>query len=386
MRWLRRLGRLLAGLAALLLLWYATAPVYRFPAPQPFRGEGWYNPFAGESLSWSRANFHIHSRTWGGLTHGYQDPPTIQRVYDSLGVAWVGISDYQRVNPQSPIPLYEHGWSVGKVHQLVFWPTEVRWIDYPLWQSPSVKQYILAVLRPTTPLLVVAHPRFLHSYTGKDLTLLGGYDAIEVLNRYGDSVAEWDSALSAGHYAPILAHDNAHNVYNPHQVLSRWTEVALSPGAPAESLRVCLLAGRTVGYKNRLPVPPTEPYPQFARITMEEDTLRVKLTQPADSLRVIGQGGRIRKTAYQTDTLHYIADPQDTYLRIEAYSSVVEAYTSPIVRGKPTRRPIPPIDWPLTLLRGGLYGGGAVMVIWMTFFRRRLLRRLTLAPPKPSPK
>lgn len=365
MRWLSRTGRLLLGLIALLLLWYATAPVYDFPAPTPFTGEGWYNPFAAEPLSWSRANFHIHSRTWGGLTNGHQDPQTIARVYDSLGFAWIGISDYQRVNPHSPIPVYEHGWSVGKVHQLCFWPNTVRWIDFPFWQTPSIRQYILAQLRPTTPFLVVAHPRFLHSYPGKDMALLGGYDAVEVLNRYGDSVAEWDSALSAGHYAPILAQDNAHDVYNPHQVMSRWTEVAIPAGAPIESLRAALLRGRTVGYKNRLPVPPTEPYPRFARISISGDTLQVKLTLPADSLRVLSQGGKVCTTAYQSDSLLYVASPNDTYLRIEAYTHAVEAYTSPLVRGEPVRRAIPPIDWIETLLRSGLHVGLAVLLVWI---------------------
>lgn len=386
MRWLRRVERLLAGLAALLLLWYATAPVYRFPEAHPFAGKGWYNPFEGDTLVWSRANFHIHSRTWGGLTNGHQDPPTIKHVYDSLGVAWLGISDYQRVNPHSPISLYEHGWSVGKVHQLVFWPTQVRWIDYPLWQSTSIKQYILTLLRPTTPFLVIAHPRFLHSYTGEDLTHLGGYDALEVLNRYGDSVAEWDSALSAGHYAPILAHDNAHDVYNPRQVLSRWTEVALSPEAPAESLLTALLAGRTVGYKNRLPETLSQPYPRFARIEMQEETLFVKLTLPADSLRVISQGGSLRTTAYQTDSLRYIAGPSDTYLRIEAYTPTIEAYTSPLVRGRATRRTIPPIDWPLTLLRSGLYGGIALLLAWIALSRKRIPKSSTPQKPRSAPK
>lgn len=386
MRWLRRVGRLLLGLTALLLLWYATAPVYDFPKPSPFAGKNWYNPFDADSLPWSRANFHIHSRTWGSLTNGDQDPPTIRRVYDSLGIAWTGISDYQRINSQSHIPLYEHGWSIGKVHQLCFWPKEVLWIDYPLWQSPSIKQYILARLRSTTPFLVVAHPRFLHSYTAEDMTLLGGYDAIEVLNRYGDSVEEWDSALSVGHYAPILAHDNAHNVYNPHQVMSRWTEVALPPAAPVDSLRFALLAGRTVGYKNRLPVPPTQPYPHFARITMRGDTLSVKLTMIVDSLRVIGQAGKVRLAAYQSDSLWYLASPTDTYLRLEAYTAAVEAYTSPLLRGEPLRRPIPPIHWPKTLFRSGLYGVLATLLAWIALRRRRLKEHKAPANPALSQK
>lgn len=197
---------------------------------------------------------------------------------------------------------------------------------------------------------------------------------------------EWDSALSVGHYAPILAHDNAHNVYNPHQVMSRWTEVALPPAAPVDSLRFALLAGRTVGYKNRLPVPPTQPYPHFARITMRGDTLRVKLTMIVDSLRVIGQAGKVRLAAYQSDSLRYLASPTDTYLRLEAYTAAVEAYTSPLLRGEPLRRPIPPIHWPKTLFRSGLYGVLATLLAWIALRRRRPKARKAPANPALSQK
>ncbi|MCX8111639.1 MAG: hypothetical protein N3E49_00355 [Bacteroidia bacterium] len=375
MHWLRITLGILLLLAAALALLQGLTPVYRFDdQPTPFRGKGWYNPFEGETLTWTRANFHIHSYAWGGLTNGHQSPAEIQRVYDSLGYRWVGIADYQRINPHSPIPLYEHGWSVGKVHQLCFWAEKVRWWDYPLYQSLSAKQHILKLLRPTTPFLVVAHPRFLHSYTGDELAKLGGYDAIEVLNRYGDSVAEWDSALSSGHYASILGSDNAHDVYNLHEVMSRWTEIALPSSASEESLRKALLVGRTVGYKNRTPFPlQSSEYPLFSRITMRGDSmLEVKTSMPVDSLRIVGQGGQVRSTAYQTDTLSYHPQAEDTYLRIEAFTKAVEAYTSPLIRGtQPKRRLIPPIDMRLTILQGV---GWMLTSLFLILLGLRLLR------------
>jgi len=343
-------------LSGLLILAYGLSPRYDFAPPRPFQGKTWYNPFQAETLSWSRANFHIHSYSWGGLTNGRQSPPQLQAAYQKLGYAWIGISDYQRVNPQRPIPLYEHGWSLKKVHQLCFWPREVVWIDFPLPQTRAIKQTILARLRSTTPFLVLAHPRFLHGYSGADLARLGGYDAIEVLNRYGDSVAEWDSALSSGQYAPILAHDNVHNVENPHELMSRWTEVALSPDASQEALRAALTAGRTVGYKNRTLAPIAQAYPRLARVTLAGETLRVQLTAPVDSIRLIGQGGTVRTSAYQTDHLEYPIRPFDTYLRLEAYTAEVELYASPLVRGQPTRRDVPPIAWGPTLLQWLLTG------------------------------
>lgn len=373
MLWTKRLLAFLSLLLAPVAGIQALTPIYHFEQSNPFSGETWYNPFPDDTLRWSRANFHIHSRTWGGISEGYQTPPEILRAYDSLGYSWIGISDYQRINPQSPIPVYEHGWNVGKVHQLCFWTTSTRWWDYPLLQTLSAKQHVLRLLRPTTAFLVVAHPRFLHSYTGPELAKLGGYDAIEVLNRYGDSVAEWDSALSSGHFAPIIASDNAHNVYNPHQVMSRWTEVALSSQAPIDSLLPALQKGRTVGYRNRTPFP-IKAYPTFRFIRLKGDTLYIELSQVVDSLRIIGQNGQIRYTAYQTSRGKYAVARDDTYLRIEAFTPEVEAYTSPLVRGIPKRRDIPPIAWGWTIASGIFWGG---ITILLAISGLRLMRTRT---------
>lgn len=375
MRWAKRVIGILLFLLLPLLLQQVLTPVYRFEERRPFHGAHWYNPFTGDTLYWSRANFHIHSRTWAGLTNGHQLPSEIRRVYDSLGYAWIAISDYQRVNPESPVPVYEHGWSVGKVHQLCFGAEEVRWWDYPLFQSLSAKQHTLRILRPTTPFLVIAHPRFhpYHTYTGEELAQLGGYDAIEVLNRYGDSIAEWDSALSSGHFTPIIGSDNAHDVYNPHQVMSRWTEVALASGMPVENLQTALLAGRTVGYKNRTPFPPApEQIPLFTRLMVSGDTLvEVRLSQVVDSVRLIGQGGAVRGSAYQSDRLLYRIQPEDTYLRAEAYTPVVEVYASPFVRGVPVRRPVPPVAKGHTVLHSTIW---TLLTLLVLYAALRLLR------------
>lgn len=375
MRWIKRISGAFLLLSLPLLLLQALTPQYRFASGKPFQGERWYSPFMGDTLIWSRANFHIHSRAWGGFTNGNQSAGEIRRVYDSLEYAWIGISDYQRVNPESPIPVYEHGWSVGKVHQLCFWAREVRWWDYPFFQTLSAKQHVLRLLRPTTPFLVVAHPQFhpYHTYKGEELARLGGYDAVEVLNRYGDSITEWDSALSSGHFAPIIGSDNAHDIYNPHQVMSRWTAVALAPGVPVESLRAALLAGRTVGYKNRTPFPllPAQ-IPLFTRLHVRGDTLvEVRLSQVVDSVRLIGQGGTVKAVVHQSDHLLYRIQPEDTYLRAEAYTAAIEAYASPFVRGEPVRRIIPPVAMGRTVLHSTIW---TLLTLLVLYVGLRLLR------------
>ena len=68
----RLLGRVAVGLAVLMLLPYAWAPVYRFPEPVAFAGPEFWNPYASTSGHWQRANLHAHGRAWLGLTSGEQ--------------------------------------------------------------------------------------------------------------------------------------------------------------------------------------------------------------------------------------------------------------------------------------------------------------------------
>ncbi len=357
------------GLGTSLLLWGIFWPIrcYHYEAPRPFSGKGWYNPFEQESLTWSRANFHIHSRTWDGLTSGKNTPPIIDSAYRSLGFAYYGISDYQRVNPASPIPLYEHGWGLRKFHQLVFAPKTIFWWDFPWPFTRDIYQSVLSHLYETAPLITIAHPFFnpYHTCPGDVLRHLGGYHAIEVLNRYGDSITEWDSTLSAGHYATLLANDNVHDVHNPHQITTRWTEILLPPQASIDQLLQTLLQGKTVGYKNIHAVPITGgDYPIFQQIRVVRDSLLVAVSEKVDSIRVIGQGGQVRAVATDTDRLSYPIEEEDTYLRVEFYTPRVVAYSSALCRGEePIRRPPPPENKLLTSLWRLILLGGVALYL-----------------------
>lgn len=363
MPWLKTL-RWSLGITTSLLLLGVLWPIrcYHYEAPRPFSGKRWYNPFDQDSLTWSRANFHIHSRTWGGLTEGENPPSVIDSAYRSLGFAYYGITDYHRVNPASPIPLYEHGWGLRKFHQLVFAPKTILWWDFPWPFTQDIYQSVLAHLYETAPLIAIAHPFFdpYQTCPGDVLRHLSGYHAIEVLNRYGDSVSEWDSALSAGHYATLLANDNVHDVHNPHQITTRWTEILLPPQASQDQLLQALLQGKTVGYKNIYAVPiEAGDYPVFRHIRVVGDSLSVLISEKVDSIRVIGQGGQVRAIATGTDRLRYPIREEDRYLRVEFYTPRVVAYSSALCRGEgPVRRLPPPENsaltwlWRLALLSG----------------------------------
>jgi len=79
---------------------YAMCPVYRFPAPAPFSGAAFYNPYADAppGSAWRTANFHAHGRAWGGLTEGRQTDSAVVAKYRALGYDIAGVSDYEQID------------------------------------------------------------------------------------------------------------------------------------------------------------------------------------------------------------------------------------------------------------------------------------------------
>src|SRR5205814_222004 len=108
-------------LALVVALPYAWGPLYRFPKPSVFTGAHFLNPYSGLQGTWQRANLHAHGRAWSGLTNGQQPDEEVVRHYRQLGYSVAGISDYERIaalHGVPTIPLYEHGYNIGKHHQL----------------------------------------------------------------------------------------------------------------------------------------------------------------------------------------------------------------------------------------------------------------------------
>ncbi|NDC73359.1 MAG: hypothetical protein EBZ62_07915, partial [Sphingobacteriia bacterium] len=93
--WIRGFGNLihrswrflLRGVQALALLvllvlfvavgFYLRSEIYQFAPAQPFSGSSLYNPYDSMPPLRFKANFHAHSRSWGGLTNGHQSDSTL---------------------------------------------------------------------------------------------------------------------------------------------------------------------------------------------------------------------------------------------------------------------------------------------------------------------
>ena len=180
---------------------YACSPVYRFDPARPFSGDGLYNPYASVPANhpWRRVQLHAHSRAWLGLTSGTQTETAVADAYRNAGYDVAPLSNYQLISATQPdaLRVYEHGYNVGKRHQLAIGARSVMWFDLPFWQSVHHKQYVINRLAQTTDLIALAHPDALqgYAYPDEEVAQLTGYQLMEVVNgRFTDESA-WDAAL-----------------------------------------------------------------------------------------------------------------------------------------------------------------------------------------------
>jgi len=100
---LKKTGRFFLWFFGILLLIacfpYLWHPVYIFPETEKFSGEFFYNPYENiDSSKWLTANFHAHTRSWGGLTNGSSSDKDLIKAYKSLGYDITGISNYHRIS------------------------------------------------------------------------------------------------------------------------------------------------------------------------------------------------------------------------------------------------------------------------------------------------
>jgi len=327
-------GILLLLLAAILLSGIfinLNTPRYVFPGPVPFHGSKIYNPYQDmDSSHWLKANFQVQSRVWWGLTNGRNNQSkAVFDLYHQLGYDLLCFSDYQHINKYGEnalgyIPAYEHGYGFRKRHQVCIGSGKVLWLDYPLWQSLNHKQNIINRLKPDNDIVAIAHPNLKNGYDTSDFKYLTGYDLIEVFNHITCSEAHWDSALSAGRPAYILADDDAHDISNPHLV-GRFCTFIKSPSVRQNDITQALKSGKAYGaqiymieedgYPEKIAYSRQMPYLKSAQ--MKGNIFKVEVSQMPKQISFIGQGGRIKRVFRDVKDASYVFGPDDTYIRAE---------------------------------------------------------------------
>lgn len=311
---------------------YIKCSIYKFPPPHPFSGNHLYNPYSNDTApSWSKANFHAHSMAWKGLTNGKQTPQEVLDTYAMLRYNIASVSNYQRVttvgNPQiMTIPVYEHGYNIFKTHTLVFEPSKVSFFDAPFFQTSSMKQSVLNALNRESSCIALNHPLLKNGYRDADLKKLSGYQLMEVFNHSANSVRKWDIALSAGKPVWCLGNDDMHTTKKEAEVGVCWTMIN-HVSTTADIIKqlkkgnAYIVQGKRGIAENAL-----------KSLIVTGDTMRLKLSNRANTIRLIGQNGILRQQQEYTDTAAYIFSADDTYIRAEISNSHSLLYLNPVVR------------------------------------------------------
>jgi len=365
---------------------YAIAPVYRFPAPAPFSGPSFYNPYANRPAGsqWRTANFHAHGRAWGGLTEGRQtDSAVVDHYYNKLGYDVAGVSDYLQIDrhrtDSSFVPTYEHGINALKTHLLGIDARRVVWFDFPLPQSRSEKQYVIDRVASGASLVALAHPALRGGYSRDDLGFLTHYQLFEVLNHFVVSDSLWDVALSTGHAVWAIGSDDSHNITDAGQTGAMWTEL-LTPSTRAADVVEALKAGRTyavAGHGAR-----SDAHPE--QIVVSGDTLTVTCDGPVSRIDFVGQGGRLLARVFDVQRASYAIQPGDPYVRTVISTPHTLMFLNPVVRydGQKLARPVAMLDVPRTWALRSSIAVTAVMLVWLAFVGRHFALRRR---PRPEP-
>lgn len=358
---------------------YITCPVYKYPEPSQFKGNLFYNPYSDvDSALWLKVNLHTHSKVWYGLTAGKKsEAKELVKKYKELDYHVIGISDYHFINPLSSIPVYEHGIGIFKNHQLSIGADEVLWKDYLFYQNFHHKQNIISGLRAKNNLISINHPEMRDAYDGSDMKYLRGYDLLEVVNHnYFNALHLWDTVLSAGNPVFLIADDDSHDITNPKDYGYVFTLVN-SPSEKTPEIIDALRNGKTIGIEMepKADMSPSAKLKQAAlapilrTCAITNDSLIMRFNLPCDTVKLIGQNGKLLARELKVSRISYRINPEDTYIRAEInQSDLTNIAMNPVFRyeGKIIRQE-PEIDSPKTWLFRTVCLVGAALIIFMVF-------------------
>ena len=339
--------------------------------------------------NWIQANFHAHTRQFGGLTNGRANTnEMVDSVYTVLGFDHVGLSDYNKINyydsaNPSYIPAYEHGYGIFKIHQLCIGTEKVRRLDFFAFQNLSMKQHTLNRLAKQTRLAIPAHPSFVKKgYLVDDMKYLSNYKLMEVLNGFRISTAHWDTALSNGHLVYLIGNDDSHNVTDITDIATRFTMIN-APENEAEQLLSSLENGCAVGVDFPIIYDETleqkvkrlkKNLPHITQVDLKGDTLFVSASTPISKIKFIGQKGKELSSQKNITTAYYIIQPDDNYVRTELkFKDGTTLYLNPITRHEDSdiiKQRLDHINYPKTIILWTVY------LSIISFVAYRIIKRL----------
>ena len=332
------------------------SPIYNFPAAQPFSGPDIFNPYSNiDSVEyWKRANFHTHTRVEGILNECELWPQEVWEEYAKFGYDIVTFSNHNELtthpfDARLQINLYEHGYNLLKFHKLVFGAKEVSHFDHLLPILPSQRQFQLDILGEQSDIIQFNHPLRTHLTTKQMMQLLEGYELIELDSGRSTTNEYWDWALSAGRYSFATLNDDLHYPDRSSRFAIRTTYLG-AKSATTEDIIATLRSG--CFYSVRVPDYGAGDWsvkreanmtlPKVVNIGACGDTLFMRLSSPAEQIRVIGQDHSLLSRATHSDSIVYVMRGGDAYARfVASYPDSLIIMSNPFARYDSSRASSP---------------------------------------------
>jgi len=341
-----------------LVLWWFIPPVYQFSEPTAFHGNQWYNPYSKIDTNHLRlSNFQIQSKSYGGITNGRNNSSErVFSTYKNLGYDVITISDYMKINTYSEdslphVTVYEHGYGAFKNHQVCLGASEVMWLDFPLFQSQNSKQFVLNELKKKNKCVAIAHPSLRDAYSLEDMKVLRGYDLIEALSNFKNSLELWDAALSSGNPVFLIADDDAHNLDKPNDY-GRVATVIHSENTAEDSLLSALKKGDSYGLVVQTPEGDSheakarrfKKLPQMLAHTVINDSVYLHFSDSIQELKAVGQDGKVLLDLALNNQYSFyrfaLADVPH-FVRFEVkMKDGSKIYTNPLIRSENGKIPV----------------------------------------------
>ncbi len=331
------------------VVWGIT-PVYKFPESLSFSGSKFYNPYKDyENIHYERGNFHGHSRLGGGFTNGRaNNEQDVFKAYRDLEYGFATISNYHHITGKPPyydfpyVPAQEYGVNIFKTHLLLIGTKRKEYFDQPLWQGPNTIQYRINRVKPYNDIVTLAHPAFLNGIEVDYMKKLTGYDLMEVVNTFAHSVSHWDTALSSGRPAFLLASDDTHNVFINTDIGRNITMIPLNPETESDKLYDTLKSGAAYG----ITVPHTvamldrseklkvlDTHPQLLSMQVQNNNLTIKLNRMVDKIAFSADNGVVKAEYDNVSEASYNIADNDSYARATVYfDNGSIAYFNPVIR------------------------------------------------------
>lgn len=325
----------------------SVSPVYIFDSPKPFTGPDIFNPYENldSAYCWKRANFHTHTRVEGIFNECEYWPGEVYDAFEKFGYDIVTFSNHNALtdhpfDPSLQVDVYEHGYNLFKFHKLVFGSGKVNRFDNLLPLFTFQKQFQFNLLGKDSDIIQFNHPLRTEGTSQRQMEKLSGYRIMELDSGKSTENEYWDWALSAGHYSFGLANDDLHYPDRSSRIAVRCSFLC-TPTARYEDLKKTLLEGcyysmRVPDYGNgdwEAKFAGNMDLPYIKDIGADSGTIRMLLSEKADSIKVIGQDHTTLALVSDTSEVEYTMRSDDHYARFTAFFPDGEViYSNPFAR------------------------------------------------------